>query len=91
MLTTQINSLLSGNQAIGWGQNPTQPGTPGGGSGGAIYTDGDTYNLIINGTAIRYNSAREGGGGIFITKLAYRPLSAPPLEHLLSRKVSLVR
>jgi hypothetical protein len=60
-----INSLLTGNEAIGWGQNPALPGTPGGGSGGAIYTDGDTYNLIIDGTVIRYNSAREGGGGIF--------------------------
>ena len=60
-----INSLLTGNKAIGWGQNPTLPGTPGGGSGGAIYTDGDTYNLIIDGTVIRGNGAREGGGGIF--------------------------
>ncbi len=46
-----INSLLTGNAAIGWGQNPTQPGTRGGGSGGGIYTDGDSYNLIIDGTA----------------------------------------
>jgi hypothetical protein len=60
-----INSLLTGNQAIGWGQNPAQHGTPGGGSGGAIYTDGNSYNLIIDGSIIRYNSAREGGGGIF--------------------------
>jgi hypothetical protein len=60
-----INSLLTGNKAIGWGQNPAMPGTPGGGSGGAIYTDGDSYNLIIDGTVMRYNSAREGGGGIF--------------------------
>jgi hypothetical protein len=60
-----INSLLTGNKAIGWGQNPAQPGTPGGGSGGAIYTDGDSYDLIIDGTAMRGNSAREGGGGIF--------------------------
>jgi predicted outer membrane repeat protein len=60
-----INSLLTGNEAIGWGQNPAQSGTPGGGSGGAIYTDGDSYNLIIDGTVIRSNSAREGGGGIF--------------------------
>jgi hypothetical protein len=60
-----INSLLTGNAAIGWGQNPTQPGTRGGGSGGGIYTDGDSYNLIIDGTLMRYNSAREGGGGIF--------------------------
>jgi hypothetical protein len=60
-----INSLLTGNNAIGWGQNPAQSGTPGGGSGGAIYTDGDSYNLVINGSAVSGNSAREGGGGIF--------------------------
>jgi hypothetical protein len=60
-----INSLLTGNKAIGWGANPAQSGTPGGGSGGAIYTDGDTYNLVIDGSAISGNTAREGGGGIF--------------------------
>jgi predicted outer membrane repeat protein len=60
-----INSLLTGNKAIGWGANPASPGTPGGGSGGAIYTDGDHYNLVIDGTAVSGNSAREGGGAIF--------------------------
>jgi predicted outer membrane repeat protein len=35
------------------------------GIGGAIYTDGDHYNLVIGGTVIRDNSAREGGGAIF--------------------------
>jgi hypothetical protein len=60
-----LNSLLTGNQAIGWGQNPAQSGTPGGGSGGAIYTDGDTYNLVIDGSALSANTAREGGGAIF--------------------------
>jgi len=60
-----INSLMTGNKAIGWGANPAHAGTPGGGSGGAIYTDGNHYNLIIAGTVIRYNSAREGGGAIF--------------------------
>jgi hypothetical protein len=59
------NSLLTDNKAIGWGANPAQPGTPGGGSGGAIYTDGDGYNLTIDGTVMRDNSAREGGGAIF--------------------------
>ena len=59
------NSLLTANKAIGWGANPTQAGTPGGGSGGAIYTDGDHYNLVIEGTVIRDNTAREGGGAIF--------------------------
>ncbi len=59
------NSLLMGNKAIGWGANPAHSGTPGGGSGGAIYTDGNHYNLIIDGTVMRDNGAREGGGAIF--------------------------
>ena len=60
-----FNSLMINNRAIGLGANPAQAGTPGGGSGGAIYTDGDNYNVLIEGTVIRRNSAREGGGGIF--------------------------
>jgi hypothetical protein len=60
-----INSLLTGNKAIGWGANPAAAGTPGGGSGGAIYTDGNQYNLDVTGTVMRDNTAREGGGGIF--------------------------
>jgi hypothetical protein len=60
-----INSLLTANKAIGWGANPAQAGTPGGGSGGAIYTDEERYNLSITGTVMRDNTAREGGGGIF--------------------------
>ena len=59
------NSLLAGNKAIGWGANPAQAGTPGGGSGGGVYTDGNNYNLIIDDTVIRSDSAREGGGAIF--------------------------
>jgi hypothetical protein len=60
-----FNSLMINNRAVGFGANPAQAGTPGGGSGGAIYTDGDNYNVLIEGTVIRGNSAREGGGGIF--------------------------
>jgi hypothetical protein len=60
-----VNSLFSDNKAIGFGQNPTQPGTEGGGSGGAIYTDGDAYQVVIDGTVIRYCHAREGGGAVF--------------------------
>jgi predicted outer membrane repeat protein len=60
-----INSLFTGNTAIGWGLQPAQPGTPGGGNGGAVYTDGVSYSLNIDGTAMSDNSAREGGGGIF--------------------------
>jgi hypothetical protein len=62
---TVLNSLFTGNQAIGFGANPASAGTPGGGSGGAIYTDGDTYTLTIAGTMISGNTAREGGGAIF--------------------------
>jgi hypothetical protein len=60
-----INSLLTNNQATGWGANPAGPGTAGGGSGGAIYTDGDHYNLVIDGTVMTGNTAPEGGGAIF--------------------------
>ena len=60
-----INSVLTGNKAVGWGANPAKAGTPGGGSGGAIYTDGNQYDLSVSGTVMRDNTAREGGGGIF--------------------------
>lgn len=62
---TVINSLFSHNSAIGYGANPAQPGTPGGGSGGAIYNDGNTFTLSLCGTAIHDNSATEGGTAIF--------------------------
>jgi predicted outer membrane repeat protein len=60
-----INSLFSHNSAIGYGANPQRSGTPGGGSGGAIYNDGNTFDLKLCGTRIENNSAREGGGAIF--------------------------
>jgi hypothetical protein len=60
-----INSLISNNRAIGRGANPPRPGTPGGGSGGGIYNDGDKFRLVLRGTAMRDNHAREGGGAIF--------------------------
>ena len=62
---TVLDSLMTGNQAIGNGANPARAGTPGGGSGGAIYNDGDTYHLTVEGTIISGNHAREGGGAIF--------------------------
>ena len=52
-------------QAIGLGANPAKSGTSGGGSGGAIYTDGNGYNLLIDGTVMSDNTAPEGGGAIF--------------------------
>ena len=60
-----LNSIMTDNDAIGRGANPASPGTPGGGSGGAIYCDGDSYSLEIEGTVIRDNHASEGGGAIF--------------------------
>ncbi len=60
-----LNSVFRGNQAIGRGANPARSGTPGGGSGGAIYTDGDAYTVRVAGTLIARNKAREGGGALF--------------------------
>jgi len=62
---TVINTLFSYNRAIGYGANPERPGTPGGGSGGAIYNDGNTFALSLCGTKLEHNSANEGGGAIF--------------------------
>jgi hypothetical protein len=60
------NSQLTFNSAIGRGANPARGGTPGGGSGGAIYTDGNTFNVAIYGSVIEDNHAKEGGGAIFM-------------------------
>ena len=62
---TVLNSVFSGNSAVGHGANPARAGTPGGGSGGAIYLDGDTFTLKLDGTLIEKNHAAEGGGAIF--------------------------
>jgi len=62
---TVLNSRFIGNRAIGHGANPAQSGTPGGGSGGAIYNDGDQMSLSIGGSVFQNNHANEGGGAIF--------------------------
>ena len=62
---TFTNSLLTHNEAIGFGANPQRAGTPGGGNGGAIANDGNTYTLTVRDTVITDNTANEGGGGIF--------------------------
>jgi predicted outer membrane repeat protein len=62
---TVLNSVFSGNSAIGSGANPARGGTPGGGSGGAIYLDGNKFTLSLDGTVIENNKAKEGGGAIF--------------------------
>ena len=60
-----LNSVLRDNEAIGRGANPARPGTPGGGSGGAIYTDGNQFTVTLAGTIVEDNRAREGGGAVF--------------------------
>ena len=62
---TIINSLFSYNRAIGNGGNPEQNGTPGGGSGGAIYNDGNTMTLSVLGTLIEENTVNTHGSDIF--------------------------
>lgn len=62
---TIINSLFTHNRAVGNGGNPEQPGTPGGGSGGAIYNDGRTMTLRVLGTRIEHNEANAYGSAIF--------------------------
>jgi hypothetical protein len=59
------NTVMTGNRAIGSGANPARSGTPGGGSGGAIYLDGNTFTLRITGSTLTGNSAAEGGGAVF--------------------------
>jgi len=58
-------STFIGNRAVGRGANPARPGTPGGGSGGAIYMDGNDIHLVVEDSTFTRNHAREGGGAIF--------------------------
>lgn len=53
------NSLFTHNTATG------QLPTPGGGNGGAIATDGNTYSLSIYGSVVSDNTAVEGGSALF--------------------------
>src|SRR3954471_4409675 len=62
---TVLNCVFRDNRAIGNGANPQRPHTKGGGSGGAIYTDGNDYTLRVGGTLMKNNHANEGGGAIF--------------------------
>ena len=62
---TVYDSVFTHNDAIGRGANPAKAGTPGGGSGGAIYNDGNTFTLSLCGVRIEDNHANEGGGAIF--------------------------
>jgi hypothetical protein len=62
---TILNSLFSYNHAIGNGGNPANSGTPGGGSGGAIYNDGNKMTLSLCGTRIEDNQVNAYGSAIF--------------------------
>ncbi len=62
---TILNSVFSYNRAIGNGGNPADSGTPGGGSGGAIYNDGNTMTLSLCGTLIEDNQVNAFGSAIF--------------------------
>jgi len=62
---TVINSVFSYNHASGNGGNPAEAGTPGGGSGGAIYNDGNTMTLSICGSLIEHNDVKAYGSAIF--------------------------
>ena len=55
-----LNSVFTNNRAVGWGANPASRGTPGGGSGGAIYLDGTDDNVLIAGSVMDDDHAREG-------------------------------
>ena len=55
-----FNSEFIDNKAIGWGANPASRGTPGGGSGGAIYLDGKNDNVLIAGTVMERQQRQRG-------------------------------
>jgi hypothetical protein len=59
------NSVFTDNFATGDGANPAQPGTPGGGNGGAVAFDGNRYTVDVVGSIMTGNIAPEGGGAIF--------------------------
>lgn len=59
------NSRFENNRATGHGLNPARSGTPGGGSGGAIYTDVFNQRLGVAGTLMRNNRGKASSGAIF--------------------------
>ena len=62
---TIINCWFNNNLCTGHGANPKKDGTPGGGSGGAIYNDGNEMTLNVLGTLIENNEVTEHGSAIF--------------------------
>jgi hypothetical protein len=77
-------SRFTGNGAIGTGANPARAGTPGGGSGGAIYNDGDRMTLTLTGSTFTQNVANEGGGAVFFVsddRTGTMSITGSTLEH----------
>ena len=66
------NSVFTGNRAIGRGANPARPGTPGGGSGGALYADGNDFRVLLAGTRLTRNHAREDKRSRGLRRVAIR-------------------
>ena len=62
---TVLNTVISYNRAVGNGGNPAESGTPGGGSGGGIYNDGDEMTLSLCGVRMEYNQVNAYGSAIF--------------------------
>jgi hypothetical protein len=68
---TLINCQFTHNRAIGNGGNPAQSGTIGGGSGGAIYNDGDLMTLSLCGCRLEHNQVNAYGSAIFFVTNDY--------------------
>jgi len=85
-----LNSVLSHNTAVGHGANPARAGTPGGGSGGAIYCDGNTFTVRIAGSVVSDNDAQEGGGAVFFVVM-YDTFGREFHDKLASQKLSFAR
>lgn len=62
---TVINSAFSYNRALGNGDDPPKGAIAGGGSGGAIYNDGNEMTLSLCGAVIQHNQVNAYGSAIF--------------------------
>lgn len=81
---TITDSVFRGNRATGRGANPARAGAPGGGSGGAIYLDGNRFTLTLRWSLIEDNTAPEGGGAVFFVsndRTGTATLAASTLRH----------
>ena len=81
---TVIDSRFTHNTATGRGANPAKAGTPGGGSGGAIYNDGNEMRLTLCGTRLEDNDVVQHGSGIFFVTNNHR--GSIHLEHSALRR-----